>query len=72
MGEARIKRLKMKPKEQSKLQFPCYMMATKAIHQMGDISNDTPDICVITEEGLNNYIGHWVTGFGFLSFCTGK
>ena len=41
-----------------------YMMATKAIHQLGDISSDTPDLCNIYAEEGDNYIGQWVTGFG--------
>ena len=43
-----------------------YMMATTAIHQTGDISRDTPDICIVSEEDDNNYIGNWVCGFGFI------
>jgi len=43
-----------------------YMMATKAIHIMGDISRDEEDLCVITEEDEENYIGNWVFGFGFI------
>ena len=44
-----------------------YMMATKATHKLGDISNNSPDLCFITGEDKNNYIGHWVTGFGFIN-----
>lgn len=43
------------------------MMATTAIHQLGDISSDTPDLCVIHSEDEDNYIGNWVTGFGFVN-----
>jgi hypothetical protein len=43
-----------------------FMMATKAIHKLGDISNDTPDICHIHDEDENNYIGNWIYGFGFI------
>lgn len=33
---------------------PKYMMATKAQHKMGDISCETPDLCVVHgEEGEN-------------------
>lgn len=42
-----------------------YMMATKAIHQLGDISSDEPDLCVVHGEDEENYIGNWVTGFCF-------
>jgi len=43
-----------------------YMMATKAIHKLGDISSDKPDLCVISSEDDENYIGCWVTGPGFI------
>lgn len=43
-----------------------YMMATKAIHCLGDISRVTEDICVISDEDESNYIGNWVTGFGLV------
>lgn len=43
-----------------------YMMATKAIHKLGDISRDVPDLCLITGEDAENYIGNWVEGFGFV------
>ena len=43
-----------------------YMMATTAIHQSGDISRDPADICYVYEEDAENYIGEWVTGFGFV------
>lgn len=42
-----------------------YMIATKAIHMAGDISRDEPDLCYVTSEDDEAYIGHWVTGFGF-------
>lgn len=42
-----------------------YMMATTAIHKLGDISSDGPDICRVSEEDEGNYYGSWVTGFGF-------
>lgn len=44
-----------------------YMMATKAIHKLGDISNDSPDLCYIYGEDEQNYIGNWITGFGFIN-----
>ncbi|MBI1975038.1 MAG: hypothetical protein HYS57_01605, partial [Parcubacteria group bacterium] len=43
-----------------------YMMATKAIHKLGDISREEPDLCIIHSEDAENYIGNWVTGFGFI------
>lgn len=42
-----------------------YMMATTAIHKMGDISSDFPDICHVYDEDELNYYGMWVFGFGF-------
>jgi len=44
-----------------------YMMATKAIHKLGDISSDTPDLCQISSEDKENYIGMWVEGLGFFN-----
>jgi len=46
--------------------FPKYMMATKAFHQLGEISSSEPDICVIHKEDADNYIGNWVFGLGFV------
>jgi len=44
-----------------------YMMATKAIHQTGDISSDIPDLCFVrSDDGENYYIGEWIFGIGFL------
>ena len=42
-----------------------YMMATKAMHMLGDISRDIPNICIISDEDVDNYIGNWVSGYGF-------
>lgn len=42
-----------------------YMMATVAEHITGDISRDTEDICIVSKQTKTNYIGNWVTGFGF-------
>ena len=42
-----------------------YMMATKAIHKLGDISREE-DLCVIYDETKTDYIGNWITGFGFI------
>lgn len=47
--------------------FPRYMMATTAIHQLGDISSEFPDLCVVHSEDEENYIGNWVTGLGFVN-----
>lgn len=43
-----------------------YMMATKAIHKLGDISRDEEDLCLIHSENKESYIGSWVTGYGFI------
>lgn len=43
------------------------MMATKAIHMLGDISSDTPDLCSIYGETRTCWIGCWVTGYGFMN-----
>lgn len=42
-------------------------MATIAIHQMGDISRETPQLCIVTEEDEENYYGNWLTGFGYIN-----
>lgn len=42
-----------------------YMMATTAIHMLGDISSCTPDLCEVYAEEGDDYIGRWITGFGF-------
>jgi len=43
-----------------------YMMATTAIHKLGDISRDEIDICYVHNETTTHYIGSWVTGLGFV------
>jgi hypothetical protein len=43
------------------------MMATKAIHKLGDISSDKPNVCIVFSEDEENYIGQWATGFGFVN-----
>lgn len=44
-----------------------YMMATTAIHKLGDISSDMPDLCHVVHESETDYYGSWVTGFGFFN-----
>ena len=55
-----------------------YMMATRAIHRMGDISREEPDLCVVDKDlvfvshpadglGGDCYVGMWVEGFGFFN-----
>jgi hypothetical protein len=43
-----------------------YMMATKAIHLLGDISRENPDLCIIRDETNTDFIGEWITGYGFI------
>jgi hypothetical protein len=54
-------------KEIKKLEETRYMMATKAIHKLGDISREKPDICVIFDEDTDNFIGKWVMGLGYFN-----
>jgi hypothetical protein len=46
---------------------PRYMMATTAIHMLGDISSDAPDLCSVHAETDTDYIGSWVCGLGFFN-----
>ena len=48
------------------MEFPRYMFGTTAIHQRGDISREAGDLCRIEREEGDDYIGAWVTGFGFI------
>lgn len=43
-----------------------HMIATKAIHKIGDISRPDGDLALIYEEDGSDYIGNWVTGYGFI------
>lgn len=51
---------------------PFNMIATKAYHQLGDISRDLEEkdleenLSYISSETKNYYIGMWLTGFGFI------
>jgi hypothetical protein len=45
------------------------LIGTTAIHKLGDISRDEPDYFMIDEtadQSGEDYIGNWVTGFGFI------
>jgi hypothetical protein len=44
------------------------MMATKAKHLTGDLSEETPSPCIIQglDEKRGVYVGHWAVGFGFV------
>lgn len=44
-----------------------YMMATKAIHILGDISRDEPSLAIIYGETPKNWIGEWATGLGMIN-----
>lgn len=44
-----------------------YMMATQAIHAVGDISRDTPSLAIVYRETERDYIGEWATGMGFIN-----
>lgn len=50
-----------------------HMIATKAIHKLGDISRPLcpeelmENLCYISGEDDENYIGSWVLGFGFFN-----
>jgi len=41
------------------------MMATKALHKLGDLSCEEPSLCVVWDEDDECYIGMWVVGIGF-------
>lgn len=56
-------------REMKQLEKGKYLIATKAIHLTGDLSRD-PDgdaenLCWVTNETDEYWIGAWVTGFGF-------
>lgn len=54
---------------------PFNMMATNAYHQLGDISREiyvnelfaSENLCIVSSETKNYYIGMWVTGFGLIN-----
>lgn len=42
------------------------MQGTTAIHLLGDISRPKGDWCVVGRKSVDgNYVGNWITGFGF-------
>ncbi len=43
-----------------------YMIGTTAIHKLGDISRPAGDLCIVFSRYDKNFIGQWVTGFGFI------
>lgn len=42
-----------------------YMMATKAVHKLGDISRETPSLCVVYGEEGDQWVGRFLIGHGF-------
>ncbi len=48
-----------------KLEKVRFMMATKASHTMGDISRDSPSLCIVYGEEDEHWVGRFLTGFGF-------
>jgi hypothetical protein len=42
------------------------MMATTAVHCIGDVSRKEPSICCIIEEDAENYYGAFVIGYGLI------
>ena len=51
-------------KEEAPMTDRC-VMATTAVHKLGDISRDRPDLAWITGEDGDDWIGAWVEGYGF-------
>lgn len=43
-----------------------YMIGTRALHKLGDISRDGGDLCIIFGKMRGYYIGNWITGLGFV------
>jgi len=39
-----------------------YMMATTAIHKLGDLSRNPSDLCRVSKESVTDYYGMWITG----------
>ncbi len=62
MNEAKRKKLMQK-----QVEFPTYMMGTKAYHQLGEVSRASPDICYVEKLQSGHYYGSWVTGYGFFN-----
>lgn len=51
---------------------PVYMIATKATHKLGDLSREyqqmsSENLCQVSKEVDDFYIGCWITGFGFFN-----
>lgn len=44
-----------------------YMMATQAIHAVGNLSRDEPSLAIVYRETERDWIGEWATGVGFVN-----
>jgi hypothetical protein len=49
-----------------------YMMATEAFHKLGNMSSDTPELCVVNGETDEYYIGMFVYGMGYFDIRFSK
>jgi hypothetical protein len=43
------------------------MMATGAVHTLGDISRDEPALAIVYGETDEDWIGEWATGLGLIN-----
>jgi hypothetical protein len=43
------------------------MMATRATHQLGDLSRFPANLALITGEDDDHWIGSWVEGYGYIN-----
>jgi hypothetical protein len=46
---------------------PIFILATKANHQLGDISRRNGDIAIVSQKDDQHYCGQWANGFGFFN-----
>jgi len=44
-----------------------HLMATEAYHLLGDISRNEADLCIVSKETDEYFVGNWVTGLGFFN-----
>lgn len=44
-----------------------YMMATQAMHAVGDLSRAEPSLAIVYRETESDYVGEWATGVGFVN-----
>jgi hypothetical protein len=51
------------------LKLPRYMIGTKAMHLLGDLSEPDGALCILHEydAATREYIGEWSEGFGFIN-----